>query len=292
MWRGAWQEAGSYSGLWRAVRSGAVFERFTEPARQVVVLAQDEARGLKHSYIGTEHILLGLLREEEGLAARVLGSLGIVLEEVRAKVALIAWEGDEVMTGQIPFTPRGKKVLEHALREALSLGHNYIGTEHMLLGLVREYEGFGARILFDFDVDAEKIRNQVIRMLVGLDGRPGIADPVARLAATLEQIAGKLAERQQFAVAATLGDQKQRLISLAQEIESTLAFADVQEATLSLPYDSAATGRQYDVKPLEGASDSWADQLAAWRKEGWELLTVVHEGERNIAIAARRGGQS
>ena len=118
-----------------------MFERFTERARQVVVLAQDEARALKHNYIGTEHILLGLLREEEGLAARVLESLDITVEEVRAQVARIVGQGDEVTTGQIPFTPRAKKVLELALREALSLGHNYIGTEHILLGLVRENEG-------------------------------------------------------------------------------------------------------------------------------------------------------
>ncbi|HET8555693.1 MAG TPA: Clp protease N-terminal domain-containing protein, partial [Gaiellaceae bacterium] len=144
-----------------------MFERFTERARQVVVLAQDEARALKHNYIGTEHILLGLLREEEGLAARVLESLDITVEEVRAQVARIVGQGDEVTTGQIPFTPRAKKVLELALREALSLGHNYIGTEHILLGLVRENEGVAARILLDYDADAEKIRNEIIRMLSG-----------------------------------------------------------------------------------------------------------------------------
>ncbi|MFI5049511.1 MAG: Clp protease N-terminal domain-containing protein, partial [Gaiellales bacterium] len=144
-----------------------MFERFTERARQVVVLAQDEARTLKHNYIGTEHILLGLLREEEGLAARVLDALDITVEEVRAQVARIVGQGDEVTTGQIPFTPRAKKVLELALREALSLGHNYIGTEHILLGLVRENEGVAARILLDFDADAEKIRNEIIRMLSG-----------------------------------------------------------------------------------------------------------------------------
>src|SRR4051794_14952251 len=148
-----------------------MFERFTERARQVVVLAQDEARALKHNYIGTEHILLGLLREEEGLAARVLDSLEITVEEVRAQVARIVGQGDEVTTGQIPFTPRAKKVLELALREALSLGHNYIGTEHILLGLVRENEGVAARILLDFDADSEKIRNEVIRMLSGPGGR-------------------------------------------------------------------------------------------------------------------------
>ena len=150
-----------------------MFERFTERARQVVVLAQEEARTLKHNYIGTEHILLGLLREEEGLAARVLESLDITVERVRGQVVRIVGSGEEVTSGQIPFTPRAKKVLELALREALSLGHNYIGTEHILLGLVRENEGVAARILLDFDADSEKISNEVIRMLSGPSGRRG-----------------------------------------------------------------------------------------------------------------------
>src|ERR1700692_979876 len=154
-----------------AGRNHTMFERFTERARQVVVLAQEEARTLKHNYIGTEHILLGLLREEEGLAARVLESLDITVERVRAQVVRIVGSGEEVTSGQIPFTPRAKKVLELALREALSLGHNYIGTEHILLGLVRENEGVAARILLDFDADSEKIRNEVIRMLSGPGSR-------------------------------------------------------------------------------------------------------------------------
>jgi ATP-dependent Clp protease ATP-binding subunit ClpC len=148
-----------------------VFERFTERARQVVVLGQDEARALKHNYIGTEHILLGLLREEEGLAARVLESFDITVEEVREQVKRLVGQGDEeIVGGQIPFTPRAKKVLELALREALSLGHNYIGTEHVLLGVVRENQGVAARILLEFDADAEKIRNEIIRMLTGPGG--------------------------------------------------------------------------------------------------------------------------
>ncbi len=149
-----------------------LFERFTERARQVVVLAQEEARRLRHNYIGTEHILLGLLREEEGLAARVLESLDITIERVRTQVIRIVGAGEEATSGQIPFTPRAKKVLELSLSEALSLGHNYIGTEHILLGLVRVNEGVAARILLDFDADAEKIRNEMLRMLSGLGGRP------------------------------------------------------------------------------------------------------------------------
>jgi ATP-dependent Clp protease ATP-binding subunit ClpC len=144
-----------------------MFERFTERARQVVVLAQDEARSLRHNYIGTEHLLLGLLREEEGLAARVLGELGVELEAVRAQVGRVVGEGEEITTGQIPFTPRAKKVLELALRESRALGHQYIGTEHILLGLVRENDGVAARILLDLGVDAETIREAVGRLLLG-----------------------------------------------------------------------------------------------------------------------------
>src|SRR5687768_467644 len=153
-----------------------MFERFTERARQVVVLAQDEARALKHNYIGTEHILLGLLREEEGLAARVLESLDITVEEVRAQVARIVGQGDEVTTGQIPFTPRAKKVLELSLREALGLGHNYIGTEHVLLGLLREGEGVAIRILMEF-ANPEDIQSEVLNVLSGSDVSRGAKEP-------------------------------------------------------------------------------------------------------------------
>ena len=133
-----------------------MFERFTEPARQVVVLAQDEARTLRHNYIGTEHLLLGLLRED-GAAARALDEFDVTFEEVQAQVARIIGQGDEVTTGQIPFTPRAKKVLELSLREALDSGDNYIGPEHILLGLLREGKGVAARILMDF-AQLEKIR--------------------------------------------------------------------------------------------------------------------------------------
>jgi ATP-dependent Clp protease ATP-binding subunit ClpC len=155
-----------------------LFEKFTERARQVIVLAQEESRVLRHNYIGTEHILLGLLREEEGVAARVLASLDITVERVRAAVVRIVGSGDEPTVGQLPFTARGKRVLEHALREALAIGHKYIGTEHILLGLVRESEGVAARILLDFDVDAETMRNEVIRMLSG----PGVREQVRSMA--------------------------------------------------------------------------------------------------------------
>ncbi|HLM34279.1 MAG TPA: Clp protease N-terminal domain-containing protein [Gaiellaceae bacterium] len=144
-----------------------MFERFTEGARKVVAVAQEEARVLKHDYLGTEHLLLGLLRVEEGLAAGVLGALGVAVDDVRAQVARIVGVGDEAKSGEMPFTPRAKKVLDLSLREALSLGHDSIGTEHLLLGLARENEGVAARILLDFGVDAETVRNEVIGMLSG-----------------------------------------------------------------------------------------------------------------------------
>jgi ATP-dependent Clp protease ATP-binding subunit ClpC len=146
-----------------------VFERFTERARQVPVLAQDEARSLGHNYIGTEHLLIGLLREEDGLAARVLQTLGVTLDEVRERVVAIVERGEERPVGQMPFTPRAKKVLELSLREALSMGHNHIGTEHILLGLVHEGSGVAARILSDMGVDAEAIRREVVTVLGGPD---------------------------------------------------------------------------------------------------------------------------
>jgi ATP-dependent Clp protease ATP-binding subunit ClpA len=148
-----------------------MFERFTERARQVVVLAQEEARALKHNYIGTEHILLGLLREQEGVAARVLASFDITVERARAQVVRIVSAGEEVTSGQIPFTPRAKQVLELALREMLSLGHNDIGTEHILLGLTRVHEGVAMRVLLAFDADAEKVRDETIRRLSGPGSR-------------------------------------------------------------------------------------------------------------------------
>jgi ATP-dependent Clp protease ATP-binding subunit ClpC len=142
-----------------------MFERFTDRARNVVVLAQEEARLLKHNYIGTEHILLGLARESDGLAAKALEALGISLEAAREQVVEIIGRGERSPSGHIPFTPRAKKVLELSLREALQFGHNYIGTEHLLLGLIREGEGVAAQVLVRLGGDLSAIRQQVIRLL-------------------------------------------------------------------------------------------------------------------------------
>src|SRR5437016_2245241 len=147
-----------------------MFERFTDRARRVVVLAQEEARMLNHNYIGTEHILLGLIHEGEGVAAKALESLGISLEAVRSQVEEIIGQGQAAPTGHIPFTPRAKKVLELSLREALQLGHNYIGTEHILLGLIREGEGVAAQVLVKLGADLSRVRQQVIQLLSGYAG--------------------------------------------------------------------------------------------------------------------------
>ncbi|MEV6816927.1 ATP-dependent Clp protease ATP-binding subunit, partial [Micromonospora sp. NPDC051296] len=166
-----------------------MFERFTDRARRVVVLAQEEARMLNHNYIGTEHILLGLIHEGEGVAAKALESLGISLEGVRQQVEEIIGQGQQAPSGHIPFTPRAKKVLELSLREALQLGHNYIGTEHILLGLIREGEGVAAQVLVKLGADLNRVRQQVIQLLSGYQGKepaaagtaPGEAAPSTSL---------------------------------------------------------------------------------------------------------------
>ena len=152
-----------------------MFERFTDRARRVVVLAQEEARMLNHNYIGTEHILLGLIHEGEGVAAKALESLTISLEAVRSQVEEIIGQGQQAPSGHIPFTPRAKKVLELSLREALQLGHNYIGTEHILLGLIREGEGVAAQVLIKLGADLSRVRQQVIQLLSGYQGKETVA---------------------------------------------------------------------------------------------------------------------
>ncbi|MGV0335221.1 ATP-dependent Clp protease ATP-binding subunit [uncultured Corynebacterium sp.] len=160
-----------------------MFERFTDRARRVVVLAQEEARALNHNYIGTEHILLGLIREGEGVAAKALESMGISREAVRSEVEDIIGKGSQPPSGYIPFTPRAKKVLELSLREALQLGHKYIGTEHILLGLIREGEGVAAQVLVKLGADLPRVRQQVIQLLSGYEGQgdesqePGTSEP-------------------------------------------------------------------------------------------------------------------
>jgi Clp amino terminal domain, pathogenicity island component/UvrB/uvrC motif len=239
-----------------------VFERFTERARQVVVLAQDEARALRHNYIGTEHLLLGLIREEEGIAAHVLKGLGVSLEEARAQVARIIGQGEELATGQIPFTPRAKRVLEHALREALSLGDGYIGTEHVLLGLVREHEGIAARILIDYGAPPDRVRDEVIRLLSG-PGRleealrtaepelpltaPPVAQEVIDELARLREQKEQAIEAQEFDRAAKLRDRQRWLLTAARMLQHAWEERGEQPAYSRQPRSTEEGATAYAV---------------------------------------------
>jgi ATP-dependent Clp protease ATP-binding subunit ClpC len=149
-----------------------VFERFSEGAREVIVLAQDEARALRHNYLGTEHLLLGLMRQEDGLAARLLESRGATLQRVRQAVLHIVGAGDEVVAGQVPFTPRAKDALELSMRSAVTSGHNHIGTEQLLLGLLREGEGVAAAVLTTLGIDVEALRRDLTMTGMAGSGRP------------------------------------------------------------------------------------------------------------------------
>ena len=191
-----------------------MFERFTDRARRVVVLAQEEARMLNHDYIGTEHILLGLIHEGEGVAAKALESLGISLEAVRQQVEEIIGQGQQAPSGHIPFTPRAKKVLELSLREALQLGHNYIGTEHILLGLIREGEGVAAQVLVKLGADLNRVRQQVIQLVHGQQRKE---EPEAELASPESGRAGRR-ERMLAEVLGRLGAIDSRLSAIEQRV--------------------------------------------------------------------------
>jgi hypothetical protein len=218
-----------------------MFQRFTDRARLAVHLAQEEARLLNHNYVGTEHLLLGLLHEGEGVAARALESLDISLEGARAQVEEIIGRGQTTPAGHIPFTPRAKKVLELSLREALQLGHNYIGTEHLLLGLVREGEGVAAQVLTSFDADHARLRERVLWLLTDEGEQPGAETRLVHmtLPADLIDTAEQLAEvrRQKEAAfdagdldaATALRDQEKRLLADKLRLEHQwTAGVDVQ----------------------------------------------------------------
>lgn len=189
-----------------------MFERFTDRARRCIVLSQENARKLNHNYIGTEHLLLGLVHEGEGIAAKALVSLGVVLEGVRQEVEEVIGQGQQAPSGHIPFTPRAKKVLELALREALQLGHNYIGTEHILLALIREGQGVGAQVLGKLGVELNQARKRVLDILGGeaaaKQREQTAARPVnARLVDVLSRVADRVSDRAviDFELASTEG---------------------------------------------------------------------------------------
>jgi hypothetical protein len=222
-----------------------MFERFTDRARRVVVLAQEEARLLNHNYIGTEHLLLGLVHEGEGVAAQALTQLDVSLEAVRAEVTEIIGQGAQAPTGNIPFTPRVKKALELSLREALELGHNYIGTEHILLGLLREGQGVGAQVLVKLGADRDRVRQVVVQLLTGYAG--GVA-PEQAAAATRPPVApvapgpGFYAEREPPELV--------RVVPLAREIA---AESGLRLALISLEIWSGWFDLRYALLPRTAA---------------------------------------
>jgi ATP-dependent Clp protease ATP-binding subunit ClpA len=219
-----------------------MFERFTDRARRVVVLAQEEARMLDHNYIGTEHILLGLIHEGEGVAAKALEALAISLEAVRQQVEEIIGHGQEAPSGHIPFTPRAKKVLELSLREALQLGHNYIGTEHILLGLIREGEGVAAQVLVRLGADLNRVRQQVIRLLHGYQGQ----EPAAA-GGPVRDLPGR-GERRLSALQSRVSAFDSRLSAIEQRVGTGADTSDLDERIDRLrgERDAAVSAEDYE----------------------------------------------
>jgi ATP-dependent Clp protease ATP-binding subunit ClpA len=216
-----------------------MFERFTDRARRVVVLAQEEARMLNHNYLGTEHLLLGLVHEGQGIAARALESLGIGLEAVRQQVEEIIGQGQQAPSGHIPFTPRAKKVLELASREAKQLGHDYIGTEHILLGLIREGEGVAAQVLVRLGADLNRARQQVIQLLHGHRGREPVSAGAGRperavaadLLARIDAIESRLlAVEQRVGTGPDTGDLDQQIGQARGERQAAADAEDYEQA--------------------------------------------------------------
>jgi hypothetical protein len=262
-----------------------MFERFTDRARRVVVLAQEEARHLNHNHIGTEHILLGLIHEQEGIAAIALTELGISLEGARAQVVQIVGQGDEAPTSHIPFTPRAKKVLELSLREALQLGHNYIGTEHILLGLIREGEGVAAQVLTSQGAGLDRVRRQVVQVLATSTG-------------SAERVVGGGPRMSQQAVTAMVTGgpgafveqgppELVRVVPLAREVYQG---EDLRIMLISLEMWSGWLDLRYAVLPVEApATPSMREVDVEWRVTDsadmtYELTGAASSGGRLLRI--------
>ena len=265
-----------------------MFERFTDRARSVVVLAQEEARLLNHDYIGTEHILLGLIHEGEGVAARALESLGISLEAVRQQVREVVGQGERAPSGHVPFTPRAKKVLELSLREAKRLGHNYIGTEHILLGLVREGEGVGAQVLVNLGADLNRIRQAVVGLLGEHPGeatrprpsRRGGREQLDEIVERLDSIAVRLA-----AIEGRLGIEQEPLPHELCEYDEQIAAvrADKEAAIEDHDFEKVAALRDME-KELLGRKAAKKEELksAATQRESrhTDIVAAAEEVDR------------
>ena len=259
-----------------------MFERFTDRARRAVELAQEEARRLNHNYIGTEHILLGLIREGEGVAAKALESLGISLEAVRHQVKEIIGRGQQAPSGHIPFTPRAKKVLELSLREAQQLGHNYIGTEHILLGLIREGSGVAAQLLVKLGADLNRARQQVVQLLHGRpaedlmsedsplpDDAPTQAGSLDRRLAAIERWVGLRPD---------LDDLDQEIARVRREKEAAIDSQD---------FEASAALRDQERQLLAaraGQEKEWTEAAAGRMPLAQELARVKAELERLRAV--------
>ena len=264
-----------------------MFERFSQRARRVVVLAQEEARVLNHNYIGTEHILLGLIREGQGVAAQALESLGISLEAVRQQVEKIIGRGQQAPSGHIPFTPRAKKVLELSLREAQSLGHDYIGTEHILLGLIREGSGVAAQVLVKLGANLDQTRQQVTQLLHGYQGEdvtgegPPLPDDALARAGPLEH---RLAAIERWVgLRPDLDDLDQEIARVRREKEAAIDRQDFEVSVALRDQEkqllTARASREKD----------WAEAAAGRIPLAQELDQVKAELERLRAVLREHG---
>jgi len=255
-----------------------MFERFTDRARRVVVLAQEEARMLGHNYIGTEHILLGLIREGQGVAARTLESLGVGLEVVRQQVEEIIGQGQGEQQGHIPFTPRAKKVLELSLREAQQLGHEYIGTEHILLGLIREGQGVAAQVLVKLGADLNRVRQQVIQLLHGQQGR----EPI-----TVTSPGGPRRGWPGPEVVARLNAIEPRLSAVEQRVGTGPAADDLDEQIAQVRRDKESAIDSQDFEQAGSLRDRERELLAdrSARQQQWE---AAHPDLASLAEQVQR----
>jgi ATP-dependent Clp protease ATP-binding subunit ClpA len=274
-----------------------MFQRFTDRARRVVVLAQEEARMLGHDYIGTEHILLGLIREGEGVAARALESLGISLEAVRQQVEEIIGQGQGPQQGHIPFTPRAKKVLELSLREAQQLAHNYIGTEHILLGLIAEGEGVAAQVLVKLGADLNRVRQQVIQLLRGYQGKepassgeaPGglprgrvPSDVPARVTALESRLS---AIEQRVGTGPATGELDEQIAQVRRDKESAIDAQDFEQATSLRDRESQLladkTARQHQWEAAHPDLASLAEEVQRLSGEVERLRALLRQHGSN-----------
>jgi ATP-dependent Clp protease ATP-binding subunit ClpA len=253
-----------------------MFERFTDRARRVVVLAQEEARMLNHNYIGTEHILLGLIHEGDGVAARALEDLGVRLDTVRERVEYTIGTGKHAPSGHIPFTPRAKKVLELSLREAIQLGHNHIGTEHILLGLMSEGEGVAYQVLTELGLTSAKVRKAVIRRITGRSREDFAAEFGSSV--TIESRLKRIERRLGISQSATMASLDERITQLRRDKEAAIDAKDFERAAglredeklLLRERAAAAEALEEDIIPI-------VDELGAARAEITRLTDLLRE---------------